>query len=97
MNKSDINAIIAREAGISKADADRAFDAVEFAIIDALASGETVYLGEIGRLKVDTRKARDARTGRNPRTGEAIQIAAKPAYRTVKLSVGKGAKAAMNA
>ena len=71
MNKSDLIDQIAASTDISKAAAGRALDATIDSITDALKDGEQVVLVGFGTFHV---KDRAARTGRNPRTGETIQI-----------------------
>ena len=73
MKKSDIAGRVAAEVLLSKADAEVAVNAVLETISDALAKGESVSISGFGTLSV---KHRDARQGRNPRTGESIEIAA---------------------
>ncbi|WP_446831536.1 HU family DNA-binding protein [Candidatus Foliamicus sp.] len=73
MNKRELTDAVASAAGLGKADAVRAVDAVLGAISGALAQGDTVSLVGFGTFSV---KHRAARQGRNPRTGESIQIAA---------------------
>ena len=73
MTKSELSAKVSSQASLSAAAADRAVNAIFSAITDALADGETVTLTGFGTFS--TRK-RDARQGRNPRTGESITIAA---------------------
>jgi DNA-binding protein HU-beta len=73
MNKAElINAIVAKSE-MSKKDADVALSAVIDSIKDALKAGEKVQIVGFGTFSV---KERAARTGKNPATGEAIQIAA---------------------
>ena len=73
MNKSELTDVIAYEADISKAAAGRALDAALNAIRESLQDGEPVALVGFGTFSV---RERAARSGRNPRTGEAIEIAA---------------------
>ena len=73
MMKSDLSARVAAEASLSRADAETAVTAVLGSIGDALAKGETVSLAGFGTF---TMKDRPARQGRNPRTGQSIEIAA---------------------
>jgi DNA-binding protein HU-beta len=73
MNKGDLIENVANESGLSKADAGRAVDAMIGAVTGALKKGGQVSLVGFGTFSV---KARAARMGRNPRTGEAIQIKA---------------------
>jgi DNA-binding protein HU-beta len=73
MNKSDLINAIAEESGLTKADAGRALDATISSVSGALKSGDSISLIGFGTFSV---KERSARTGRNPQTGETIQIKA---------------------
>ena len=73
MTKSDIAARVAAKLSVPKATADASVSALFEAIGDALARGESVSIAGFGTFSV---KERVAREGRNPRTGEAITIAA---------------------
>ena len=73
MTKSELTAKVAAQASLSTAAADRAVSAVFSAIGDALANGESVTLTGFGTFST---RRREARQGRNPRTGESIAIAA---------------------
>ena len=73
MNKNELIDAIAAEADLSKASAGRALDAAIAAITGALTKQDTVSLVGFGTFSV---KHRAAREGRNPRSGETIQIAA---------------------
>jgi len=90
MNKSELISAIAKSADLSKADSGRALDATIAAITDSMAKGEAVTLIGFGTFEV---RDRAARTGRNPRTGEEIQIKASknPAFKA-----GKALKEAVN-
>jgi DNA-binding protein HU-beta len=90
MNKSDLVDSIAADAGLSKADAGRALDAFVSNVSGALQKGQAVSLVGFGTFSV---KHRAARAGRNPRTGETIQIKASnnPAFKA-----GKAFKDAVN-
>ncbi|HZW24936.1 MAG TPA: HU family DNA-binding protein [Gallionella sp.] len=90
MNKSDLVDAIAKSADLSKASAGRALDAAVESIKKALKKGDTVSLVGFGTFKVGKRAAR---TGRNPRTGEAIKI---KAAKVPKFTAGKGLKDAVN-
>jgi len=90
VNKSDLVDAIATSADISKAAAGRALDATVESIKKALKKGDTVSLVGFGTFKVGKRAAR---TGRNPRTGEAIKI---KAAKVPKFTAGKGLKDAVN-
>lgn len=90
MNKNDLIASVAEAADLSKADAGKAVDAVFDAISGALSSGGDVRLVGFGTFSV---AARAATKGRNPRTGEEIDI---PASKQPKFKAGKGLKDAVN-
>jgi len=90
MNKSDLIDSMAAASGLSKADAGRALDAFTSAVTNSLKSGQSVSLVGFGTFSV---KHRAARTGRNPRTGATISIAASnnPSFKA-----GKALKDAVN-
>jgi DNA-binding protein HU-beta len=73
MNKAELVDAVAGAANLSKADATRAVDAVVDAITSALKKGQQVSVVGFGTFSV---KHRSARSGRNPRTGDTINIAA---------------------
>ncbi len=83
MNKSDLIDAVANATGSSKVDAQKSVDAALDAISGALASGEKVSISGFGTFEV---RSRAARTGRNPQTGETIQVAASkaPAFKPGK-------------
>ena len=90
MNKNDLVSSVADGAGMSKADAAKAVESVFGAITNELQSGGEVRVVGFGTFSVANRKAT---TGRNPRTGESIQI---PASKQPKFKAGKGLKDAVN-
>lgn len=90
MNKSEMIDVIAEEAQISKAAASRAMDAVINAVTRSLANGEQVTLVGFGTFSV---RERAARVGRNPQTGEAVQI---KAAKVPGFKAGKALKDALN-
>ncbi len=90
MNKNDLIASVASAAKISKSDASNAVDAVLGSISSALSGGDDVRLVGFGTFSVASRAAT---TGRNPRTGEAIQI---KASKNPKFKAGKALKEAVN-
>jgi len=90
VNKNDLVAAVASKTGLSKADAGNAVDAVFDSITEALQSGTDVRLVGFGTFVVTRRQAS---TGRNPRTGDAIQI---PASNQPKFKAGKGLKDSVN-
>lgn len=90
MNKSELIEALAKETELSKAAAGRAIDALVHIIIKTVAKKENVQLIGFGTFKANKRAAR---TGKNPRTGEALKIAAAtvPAFKG-----GAAFKAAVN-
>ena len=90
MNKSDLIEAIAQAADISKAAAERALDGTVAAITSSLQKGDMVTLVGFGTFHVGDRKAR---SGRNPRTGDTIEI---KASRVPKFRAGKALKDAVN-
>ncbi len=90
MNKNDLISAVAGSTGMSKTDITTAVDGVISAITESLRGGTEVRLVGFGTFSISRRKAT---TGRNPRTGEAIQI---PASNQPKFKAGKGLKQAVN-
>jgi DNA-binding protein HU-beta len=89
MNKTDLVTYIKETAGLSAGAAVKALDAVLDTIQNTLAQGEDITLTGFGSFAVTTRSARQ---GRNPKTGEAIAIAAS---RQVRFKAGKALKEAV--
>lgn len=89
MTKDELVGRIAGDAAISKKEAETALKAVTSGISDALVQGDSVTLVGFGTSSVSQRSAR---TGRNPQTGETIQI---PASRGVKFKAGQALKSAV--
>jgi len=89
-NKNDLIGVVADKAGLTKADAGLAVDAVFDAITASLKKGEEVRLVGFGTFAVSKRKAA---VGRNPATGAEIKI---PASNQAKFKPGKGLKDAIN-
>ncbi len=89
VNRTELVAAIAERANLTKVQADAALSAFQDVLVDSLGKGEPVKV--TGLLSVE-RVERAARTGRNPRTGEEIQIAA--GY-GVKISAGSTLKKAV--
>ena len=83
MNKSELSTQVAAQGSVSRATADSVVSAVFSAIGDALARDDTVAIAGFGTFSTRARAARD---GRNPRTGESIAIAASktPAFKAGK-------------
>ncbi len=90
MNKAELIDAVSGQSGLAKAEATRAVDAVLETITTALRSGDSVALLGFGTFVV---KARAARSGRNPRTGETIAIAAS---KVPDFKAGKALKDAVN-
>jgi len=90
VNKNDLVALVADAAGLSKIDATKAVDAVFDGIINSLKKGDEVRLVGFGTFAVTERAASE---GRNPRTGEKIDI---PASKQPKFKPGKTFKDALN-
>ena len=90
MNKGELIDAVADSAGLSKSEATKAVDAVLDSVTKTLSKGGSVSLVGFGTFSV---KARAARMGRNPRTGEAIHISASnvPGFKA-----GKALKDAVN-
>ncbi len=90
MNKAEFISAVADEAGSSKSDASAHVEAMINVVTNALKADNEVTLVGFGTFKA---KKRDARTGRNPRTGESIQIKAStvPSFKA-----GKAFKDALN-
>lgn len=90
MNKTELIDHISTKSDLSKADSARALDAFIDAVTTALKNDDSVTLVGFGTFSVSERAAR---TGRNPRTGEAIDIAA---ARVPRFRPGKSLKDAVN-
>jgi DNA-binding protein HU-beta len=90
VNKSELIEAIAQSSDISKASAGNALDGALSAIKAALKKGQSVTLVGFGTFKVGKRAGR---TGRNPRTGEAIEI---KETKVPKFTAGKALKDAVN-
>jgi len=90
MNNSDLTEHLSTEFGLTKIDARKYVDAVFAAITDAAAKGEEVSLNGFGKFQV---KSTAAREGRNPRTGEPMQIAA---AKKLSFSAAKAVKDKLN-
>ena len=89
MNKADIVEKVNGVLGTTKADAERAVETVIESIVKGVSSGDEVSISGLG---IFVAKARSARMGRNPRTGEAVKIAAS---RAPKFRAAKGFKDAV--
>jgi DNA-binding protein HU-beta len=90
MNKNELISKVAGKTGYTKKDTGVVIDAVVEAITETVASGEKVSIVGFGTFEVTER---EARTGRNPKTGEAIEIAAS---KSPKFKAGSAFKTAVN-
>lgn len=91
MNKTELISAMAEKAEISKKDAEKSLTAFTNVVTDALADGNKVQLVGFGTFEV---VERTARTGRNPKTGESIEI---QASKSPKFKAGKALKDAVKA
>lgn len=91
MNKTELVAAVAEQAGLSKKDAEAAVKAFTDVVSDALKKGDKIQLVGFGTFEVSERAARE---GRNPANGQPMQIAASKAP---KFKAGKALKDAINA
>ena len=90
MNRNELVDTVSSKTEMKKSDASKAVDAVFDAIADALKGGDEVRLVGFGTFSVASRAASE---GRNPRTGEKIQIAAS---KQAKFKPGKGLRDSLN-
>lgn len=90
MNKSELIDAVAEHSGLSKTDTTKAINSFVETVTDAMQRGDDVVLVGFGTFSV---KDRAARTGRNPKTGETLQIAAS---KVPGFKAGKGLKDAVN-
>ena len=90
MNKSDVIQDVAGESGVSKSDVEKVIDAFFDTVRKAASNGDRVAWPSFGSFSVTQRQAR---TGRNPRTGEPVPIAASKA---LKFSASSSLKTALN-
>ena len=90
MTKADLIESVASKADLPRGQAELALNTMLEGIVEALKSGEKVNISGFGTFSVSERKAR---TGRNPKTGESIQISAS---RSAKFKPGKMLKEALN-
>ena len=90
MNKTEIVAAVAEQAGLSKKDAEAAVKAFSDVVAGALKKGDKVQLVGFGTFEVSERAARE---GRNPRTGKSIKI---KACKSPKFKAGKALKDFVN-
>ena len=91
MNKTELVAAVAEQAGLSRKDAEAAVKAFTDVVADALKNGDKIQLVGFGTFEVSERAARE---GRNPKTGENMKI---EACKTPKFKAGKALKDLVNA
>lgn len=91
MNKTELIAAVAEKAELSKKDAEKAIKAFTDVVSDELVKGEKIQLVGFGTFEVSERAARE---GRNPKSGEVMNI---PASKTPKFKAGKALKDMVNA
>lgn len=89
MNKTELVSAIAEKSGLSKKDSEKALSAMLDSVVEALKGGDKVQLIGFGSFEV---KERAARSGRNPRTNETIEI---PASKLPQFKAGKAFKDAI--
>ena len=90
MNRMELVAAIAEKSELSKKDAEKALKAFTDVVAEELKKGEQIQLVGFGTFKVSERAARE---GRNPQTGETMQI---KASKSTKFTAGKALKDALN-
>jgi nucleoid DNA-binding protein len=95
LTQTQLVGAVAEESGLSRAQAKSAIDALEAVVLGEIGNAEKVKIGNLVQLTVRVKPATKAREGRNPATGEAITIAAKPASVDVRARVLAKTKAAL--
>ena len=90
LNKPDFIALMAERCDITKKDATEEYENVFGVLAEVLSEGNEVAIPDLGRFKIADRPAR---TARNPRTGETVDV---PAKKTMKLQLSKNIKMAVS-
>jgi len=90
VTKTELVSVVAEKSGLTKVDAERAVKAVVDTVTACLQNGQSLSLVGFGTFSVSQRAAR---TGKNPRTGEKLEI---PAAKTPRFKAGKALKDALN-
>lgn len=90
MKKTELIAAVAEQSGLSKKDAEKAVSAMLDTIVNKVAEGEKIQITGFGTFE---QRLRNARTGRDPRTGNTIEI---PASKVPTFKAGQGFKTAVN-
>ena len=95
LTQAQLTTAVADRAELSKADARRALNALDEIVLEELSNAQKVRIGGLVQLTVRVKPAQKKRKGRNPATGEEIEIAAKPASVDVRARPLARAKAAL--
>jgi DNA-binding protein HU-beta len=95
LTQTQLAAAVADRAGLSKAQAKTAIEALEEIVLDEIGNAEKVKIGNLVQLTVRVKPPTKAREGRNPATGEVITIGPKPASVDVRARVLAKTKAAL--
>jgi DNA-binding protein HU-beta len=95
LTQTQLVAVIADRAEMSKSDAKRALAALDEVVLEELSNAQKVRIGGLVQLTVRVKPAQKKRKGRNPATGEEIEIAAKPASVDVRARPLAKTKAAL--
>jgi len=95
LTQSQLITAIAERADLSKADARRALQALEDVVLEEVGNAQKVRIGGLVQLTVRVKPAQKKRRGRNPATGEEMEIAAKPASVDIRARPLARAKAAL--
>jgi len=95
LTQSQLTNAVAERAGLSRAQAKDAIQALEEVVLDEIGNAEKVKIGNLVQLTVRVKPATKARVGRNPATGEEIPIGPKPASVDVRARVLAKTKSAL--
>ena len=95
LTQTQLVAAVAERADMSKSDAKRALGALDEVVLEELGNAQKVRIGGLVQLTVRVKPAQKKRKGRNPATGEEIEIAAKPASVDLRARPLARAKAAL--
>jgi DNA-binding protein HU-beta len=95
LTQTQLATAVADRTGLTKADAKRALEALEDVVLEEIGNAEKVRIGGLVQLTVRVKPAQKKRKGRNPATGEEIEIPAKPASVDVRARPLARAKSAL--
>ena len=95
LTQTQLSSAVADRAEITRAEAKRVLEVLEQVVLEELGNAQKVRIGGLVQLTVRVKPAQKARMGRNPATGEAIKVAAKPASVDVRARPPAKAKAAL--